>query len=260
MAEVSTLATFLADPEVEQLWGQVGASLAGAYYEGVALVGASRMVGSIKALLNVERADKGAPRHDLIGAAPWIFEAPATAFTGLSRDSGLFQLNQLGAMKAPIPRPSSDGDDPLGLWLRRVDSDTDLPEEFSVDMLQKAFRTLRFRLKSTDLRTLVERDSIGRSAKIIHAAHADSIDHLRSFDIGGGGDEAPTRIAIQMERFARACAQHRAEAFVSDLVFRTGLPRQEIGRVLTMMLRAAIEFFVYFRALWSFSLSQAYAS
>jgi hypothetical protein len=28
------------------------------------------------------------------------------------------------------------------------------------------------------------------------------------------------------------------------------LPRAEVGRTITLMLRAGIEFFVYFRALW----------
>lgn len=257
LAEVTRLAGFLAEPEAEELWGQVSSSLAVAYYDGVASVGVSKMVGSVRSLLNVARASNEPPRHDLIGAAPWIFEAPATAFTGLSEASGLFQLNQLPAMWAPSPLPSLAGDRPLSLWLQRVDADISLPSHFGVESLQHAFRSLRFRLKSTDLRALTERDSIGLGARVIQGAYVDSIDQLRSFDSGGGGDEAPARIAVQVERYARACAQRRAEEFVADLVFRTGLPRQEVGRILTMMLRAAIEFFTYFRALWSFAIPQA---
>ena len=60
----------------------------------------------------------------------------------------------------------------------------------------------------------------------------------------------PARIAAQVERYAKACAEGRADAFVHDIAFRTGLPRAEVGRTITLMLRAGIEFFVYFRALW----------
>ncbi|MHA6692285.1 hypothetical protein [Devosia sp. A449] len=257
LGEVTTLARFLAEPEVEALWGQLSTALTPSYYVGMKRVGASKMLGSVKSIINAARADNGSPRHDLIGVAPWIFEAPATAFTGLSEASGLYPLNQLHTMQAPSPLPSLSGDEPLGLWLDRVGTDLNLPEQFGVGTLQHAFRSLRYRLRETDLRSLVGRDSIGRSAKLINGAHVDAIDKIRSFDTGGGGDDAPARIAVQVERFARACAQRQVDNFVEDLVFRTGLSRQEVGRLLTLMVRAAVEFFAYFRAIWSFAIAQA---
>ena len=63
------------------------------------------------------------------------------------------------------------------------------------------------------------------------------------------------RLAIQVERFARACAQKKTEEFLKNLILRTGLSRQDIGYTMTMMLRASVRFFVYFRALWGHAAS-----
>jgi len=85
------------------------------------------------------------------------------------------------------------------------------------------------------------------------------VEHLnefRAFDISGGGGQVPGKIAIQIARFARACAEKRSEEFLQDLILRTGLSRQDIGSTMTMMLRAGVQFFVYFRALWGHATTQ----
>lgn len=247
---LTTLAGFLADPEPEDLFGQISSALMPAYREVFQSVGAPEMVGSIRPVLNISRPDGGVPRHDLVGPASWIFEKPPTAFLNLDEKSGLAQLSQIHAIGRPDPLPSMSGEAPLGDWLARIASDIDLPEGLGSEDLQRAVRLLRIRLRKSDLHDLVGDGPIGNAARLICAPHIDGLDLMRSFDTEGGGDPMPARIATQIERFARACAEARLKAFVDDIAFRTGLPHSEVGRTLTMMLRAGIEVFVYFRALW----------
>ena len=97
----------------------------------------------------------------------------------------------------------------------------------------------------------------GRLAwSIIPPPLTDTTEALRSFDTGGGGDERPTHIAMVIEHFARAAALGQAGEHVEHLAFRTGLSRAEVGRTLTMMVRAGVELFVHFRALWSHAREQ----
>jgi hypothetical protein len=250
LGTLTKLAQFLADPEPEDLSGQVSSALMPAYEEVFRSVGESGMVGSIKPVLNVSRTDGHVPRHDLVSVASWIFEAPPTAFLAMGADSGLAPLSQIRAMEPPAPLPSATGETPLGDWLARIATDVDLPEGLGSEDLQRAFLFLRSRLRDSDLHDLVGDGATGNATRLICAPHIEGLDQMRSFDTGGGGDAMPARIAAQVERYARACAEGRADAFVHDIAFRTGLPRAEVGRTITLMLRAGIEFFVYFRALW----------
>lgn len=250
LAVLTSLAKFLADPEPEALSGQLSSALTPAYHAAFASVGYSRMVGSVKPVLNVVRADGEAPRHDIIGVAPWIFEAQPTAFMGLADSSGLAPIAQVQTVGCPDPLPTLDGDTPLGDWLKRIGADAGLPEGLGPEALQRAFRLLRLRLQDSDLQDLIRDGAIGSTAKLICGPHIEGLDQIRTFDSSGGGDPIPARMAVQIERYARACAERRAEAFVDDIIFRTGLSRADVGRTLTMMLRAGIEFFVYFRSLW----------
>ncbi|WP_083101034.1 hypothetical protein [Pseudophaeobacter leonis] len=61
----------------------------------------------------------------------------------------------------------------------------------------------------------------------------------------------PAKVAVQVERFARAATHRRAGDFMADLSSRTGLAQEDLGPAMTMMIRAGIHFFVYFRALWA---------
>lgn len=250
LAVLTGLAKSLADPEPEALSGQLSSALTPAYHAAFASVGYSRMVGSVKPVLNVVRADGEAPRHDIIGVAPWIFEAQPTAFMGLADSSGLAPITQVRTICCPDPLPSLDGDTPLGDWLKRIDAEADLPEGLGPEALQRAFQLLRLRLRDSDLHDLIRDGTIGSTVKLICGPHIEGLDQIRTFDSNGGGDPIPARMAVQIERYARACAERRAGAFVDDIIFRTGLCRADVGRTLTMMLRAGIEFFVYFRALW----------
>ena len=253
---LAELARFLAEPVPPILEDQVAGTLGAAYAQAFASVGATRMVGSVRAALAVTRVDDAPPRHDLAGVAPWIFEAPAHAFRGLPEASGLEPLTHLREIPSAPGLPDPEGDAPLATWLERLNGDADLPAGLDVPALQHGFRTLRFRLKETDLRSLGGDGRIGASARLICATWSDTTDALRSFDTGGGGDERPTHIATAIEHFARAAALGQAEEHVERLAFRTGLSRAEVGRTLTMMVRAGVEFFVHFRALWSHAREQ----
>lgn len=250
-SQLLELARFLAEPQPDSLGGQLGRALSPAYEAALDHVGKSHMLGSIKSLLTIVRDDLQPPRHDLVGAAPWIFEASPIAFGGLGTDTGLASISDMAKEPSPVPPPCVDGDTPLSDWLERVSVDAGIPTGFQADRLQHAFQALRWRLNETDLHDLVGEDTLAGTVKLICGTHVEGLDKLRSFDTGGGADPLPARIAAQVERLARGCAENRSHAFVDDVVFRTGLPRREVGQALTLMLRGGVEFFAYFRALWA---------
>ncbi|WP_066811158.1 hypothetical protein [Frigidibacter mobilis] len=245
-----TLAHFLAEPEAECLGGQLTRALAPLYEASLDHVGAPRMLGRVKSLLNVVRLDGQPPRHDIVASAPWILEAQLLAFTGLQTETGLAPLGKMASIPPPSPAPDLRSDTPLSIWLDRVSADSGIPTELQADRLQHGFRALRYRLKETDLRDIAGSGTLSNAVRLICGAHVEGLEQIRSFDINGGGDPLPARIAIQIERHARSCAEARADSFVDDIVFRTGLPRREVGQSLTLMLRAGVEIFAYFRALW----------
>ncbi|MBF9052035.1 hypothetical protein GTA62_18790 [Roseobacter sp. HKCCD9010] len=248
--QLITLARFLSRLEPESLGGQLSEALAPLYEAAIDHIGASRMLGSVKGVLNVVRPGGQPARHDLVAAAPWIFEAQPLAFRGLSAEAGLEPLARMVSTVSPDPAPSLDGDTPLSDWLTRIGADSNIPPEFQADKLQHGFRVLRYRLRETDLHDLVGGGALSSTVRLICGARVDGLEQLRSFDDNGGGDPLPARIAAQVERHARSCADKRASELVDAIVFRTGLPRHEVGQALTLMLRAGVEIFAYFRALW----------
>lgn len=250
------LARFLVDPEPEALGGQLSAAIAPAYEASFAPFARSRMLSPVKSVLDVSRQDGEPPRHDLAGVAPWLFEAPLHAYAGLSETSGLSPLDRMKDIPAPAFAPSIRSDTPGADWLVRLGSADDIPPGLDAAALQHAFRILRYRMNETDLRILKGQGAQACTARLLCDTHVAELDQLRSFDQGGGGDLQPARFAALIERFARACAERRAAAFIDDLEFRTGLSRREVGQVLTLILRAGVEFFVYFRALWTRAIEQ----
>lgn len=253
---LSRLAGLLADPVPAALENQIAGSIGKAYSAAFSILGKSRMVGAVRSVLSVVGTNGSLPRHDLADVAPWIFEASPHALKDIPETSGLSVLNGLSDIPPAPDLPDPDGDAPLMQWLKRVNNDPDLPPGLDARALQHAFRTLRFRLKETDLRDLTGEGRLGATSRIICATWNDALQELRAFDSGGGGDDRPARMTIAIEQFARAAALHRCDAYMDDLAFRTGLPRPEIGRTMTLMLRGGAEFLLYFRALWSHAYQQ----
>lgn len=258
LACLTALAGMLSHREPEALSGNVRRQIGPTYARIFNAVGQSRMVGAIRPVLALVEAHGKVPRHDLVGVAPWVFEAPALAFSFLDTSSEFSAIARSGGIAAPEPRPNLSTNHPVADWLERLSSGSGIPDGLGAEDLQYAFRLLRRQLRDTDLRDLTGQGETGRTVRLICAAHAEPLELMRSFDTGGGGDPAPARIAIQLERFARACATRRAEASIEDIVFRTGLSREEIGRAMTLMLRAGIEIFSYFRALWRHAEQEVY--
>jgi hypothetical protein len=242
-------ARFLAEPAPLSLGGQVLRVLGPHYAAAMRALGTARMVGRIQPVVALGRNDGGIPRHDLVGVAPWLFEAPPAAFRGLPPGSGLAPLATMADLPAPEDPPDPSGVHPLEAWLDRVASG-EAPAGLAVDALVDGFRALRSRLRETELRLLVGRGPDAAAAALLGRVHIEAIDRLRAFDHQGGGDARAAEFAALLERFARATALGRAEAFLARLSERTGLETSECGRVLTLILRAGPEIFACFRSLW----------
>lgn len=253
---VVKLAEMLAHPEPDALSGQVATALYPAYAQAFDVLTKNRIVGAIKPVLNVTRRGGGTARHDIVGVAPWVFEAGAHALSGLSEGTGFTSLDLMKSIQAPEPPPDLMVRHPLGAWINRLQEDPDIPNGLSANALSTAFVDLRFRLRETDMVDLTGGGALGNACRIICEAHVEHLNEIRAFDTNGGGDPIPAKIAIQIERFARACAEKRSEEFLQDLILRTGLSRQDIGSTMTMMLRAGVQLFVYFRALWGHATTQ----
>ncbi len=245
------LASLLAEPVPLALEEQVACSLGLAYQDAMERVGKNHLVGSVRSALTATRKNGGVPRHDIVGVAPWIFEAVPTAYGNLPEDSGLSALERLAAISIVTGVPDPEHDSPLTGWLLRLRTDDELPKDIGPDALRNALGALRCRLKESELRLLLGDGRHGKACTCICSCWVADLEAIRSFDLGGGGDDRPARIAAAIERFARDAALARSEDHLCKLSFRTGLGRNDVGECLTLMLRAGIEVFVYFRALWS---------
>jgi hypothetical protein len=250
LAMALRLARFLTEPDPIALAGQVGRVLGPHYAAAMCALGAPRLVGRIQPVVALARADGGNPRHDLVGVAPWIFEAQASAFRGLPTGSGLAPLAAMADSPATDDPPDPSSDRPLDAWLDTV-SRGEAPSGLSTESLAAGFRSLRFRLHDTDLRLLVGQGPDAAAAALLSEVHIEALDRLRAFDHNGGGDPRAARFAALLERFARAASLGQTEDFLARLAARTGLDPATCGRVLTLILRAGPEIFAYFRGLWS---------
>ncbi|SIT05291.1 hypothetical protein SAMN05421759_11273 [Roseivivax lentus] len=256
-ASLKRLATYLAARSPAALGDQMRRALSPAYRACINSVGASRMVGAIKfPLLAIPGGENATPRHDLVGVAPWIFESTPVALSGLDPATGLDGLGTMAHMPAVPDLPDPRGDRPLQDWIDRVDSDAGLPEALAGWKLSNAFRSLRFKLTETDLRELTGDEPLARTVRLIIEPYAGDLDKIRAFDSGGGGDPVPARIVVAIERFARAAALNDLAEHVAGISHRTGLEIEDIGPALTLMLRAGIEVFAYFRPLWGHAATQ----
>lgn len=247
---LGALAKMAAAPVAAALAEQNSRTIEHAYRKAMEISGVPRLVGAVRPALAATLASGETPRHDLVGTAPWIFEASPHAYGGLPEASGLAALGRIRDIGRAKNIPDPEGESPLGTWLARLGSDDDLPDGLKAQTLSSALSALRFRLKESELGLLISDDPQGMTCACLCDTWIEDIEALRDFD-AGGADARPARIACTIERFARACALGRAAAHLDDLSFRTGLPKAEVGACLTLMLRAGVEIFTYFRALWT---------
>jgi hypothetical protein len=245
------LSKFLAEPTSPLLYGQIRDALNPQYRATFDALARTRMIRPLLPALDTCREDGGIPRHDLLGPAPWILEADPVAYQAIDRRSGLSHLSKI-LRNCPLPkRPDPGGDNPLGIWLDRLAGDARLPDVLSASELTRGFEVFRTRLATTDLSVLIDDSPIGRIMGLISGVWSENLDSLRRYDHGGGGSDAVVRRAASLERLARAAAQRQTADHLADLAFRTGISQDEVGRVMTIALRAGIEIFVYFRTLWA---------
>ncbi|MEA5160992.1 hypothetical protein U5903_09440 [Cereibacter johrii] len=244
------LARFLGEPAPEILGGQLERAIGQYYDSAVRSAGAARMAGPLRGLLGLTLSEGATPRHDLVGPAAWLFEAPPQAFIGLPSSSGLSALAGSIGLSRPEDLPDPGGEAPLDEWLDRISADPLLPQALNGQALTQAFRTLHFRLRDSDLRLLMGQGTESTAVRLICAPYVECLERLRDHDHCGGGDTRAVRLVAFLERFARASALGRAEDFVATVCFRTGLSRRDTGRAMTLMIRAGIEAFAYFHTLW----------
>ncbi|AGI67588.1 hypothetical protein OAN307_c19390 [Octadecabacter antarcticus 307] len=253
LADLARLAAKATHAALEE---QMSSSVGMAYASVLTELGARRMVGAIKPVLNVEKSDDLTPRHDLVGLAPWIFQAPGSAFGDLSPESGLTALAGMVDVPDLADPPDPRISQPLTSWLERLQIDVALPEQVSAQKLSNALNSARFRMRVTDLRVLLGSNSTATVAGAIIEPWRGEGTLLRSFEKDGGGDDRVTKIAYVVESFARSCALGEADEFVRAVTYRTGFDCTDVGRALTLMMRADVEVFVYFKNLWTAGLKQ----
>lgn len=244
------LAKFLAEPASIHLDDQLRAALYPAYRQHFDVIGRSRMIRPVLPILNVTQPNGEAPQHDLLGVAPWILEAHPHAYIEISEASGLSPLRGIVQPCPAVGVPDPTSENALLLWLKRLESDPEVPPVLSSERLQLAFRGLRLRTGQQGLKHLVtDRPEAGVLATIAEVWSGD-LDSLRAYDWMGGGDMRNVRLAAVLERLARAAARKETSAHMEAISYRTGLEMPLIGQAMTLALRAGIEIFVYFRTLW----------
>ena len=239
------LGRLLAEPATRATGGQLAARLGPVLRAAVARVGERRMATPLLGLVDIRREDGGLPRADFLSGAPWIFEAAPSTFRGAS-----WPIGRMADIPAPADPPDPSGNDPLGAWLDRLATDGNLPAMLGPKAFDAAFSALNARLGDRDLSDIRGEGALAGTMRRILETDSIHLDALRAHDRLGGHDPFGARLALAVERFARASATGRAEAHFAEIPRRTGLPPEEVGAALSLALRVAAEAFTLFRALW----------
>ncbi len=246
---LAALARLTAEPSTAALGDQLHRTMSGARQEAIAAVAQHGMVRPLLPALECQASGGRIARGDVVGAAPWVFSRALTAFGALTVNGPLDALRRIraiGLSDAPDPRAV----DAPGLWLDRIALGDGLPDQLGVTAHEQGFGMLRLRLDSQGGRDLLQTGALGGAAQCILRAHSHEIDRLRAFDLQGGQDAIPARIAALLERFARASRLDDAEVFLTGLCQRTGLDRPTVGEVLTVAIRCAPELFAMMLMFW----------
>ena len=247
---LSALSRLLAEPVTAALEGQLSQALGPAHRRILAEMGRAKMASRILPALAVEHPSGGLPRGDILSAAPWLFEAPLTAFGPLASHTELAALGRMSSVPAPGGLPDPRGEDPLGAWLDRIASADCLPRELAAGELDAAFVALRTRLGRPDLEDIRGGGALGGAVRLLASVDVPHLDRLRTYDRTMGYDAFGARLVALIERFARASRLKLAGAAFDEIVRRTGLAPTDAGEALTLVCRVGVEALANFLTLW----------
>ncbi|MBY3383203.1 hypothetical protein [Rhizobium laguerreae] len=247
---LTALARLLAEPTTMALGGQLAAVLGPCHQRIISELGGDRAASRILPALTVECPSGGLPRADILTGAPWLFEAPLTAFMRLATHPELSALGRMAGLDAPKDLPNPRGEDPLRQWLERVAVGDGLPRELGAGGLDAAFVALRTRLARRDLAELTGNGLVGNTVRLLVSVDVPELDRLRAFDRMMGHDVFAARLVSLIERFARASRLKLAEPAMKEMVGRTGLAPPEVGAALTLVCRTGVEALAYFLMVW----------
>lgn len=247
---LTALARLLAEPTTMALGGQLAAVLGPSHQKIISELGRYRAASRILPALTVECPSGGLSRTDILTAAPWLFEAPLTAFTRLATHPELSALGRMAGLDAPKDLPNPRSDDPLRQWLERVAVGDGLPRELGAGGLDAAFVALRTRLARRDLAEMTGDGPLGNTVRLLVSVDVPELDRLRAFDRIMGHDVFAARLVSLIERFARASRLKLAEPALKEMVRRTGLAPPEVGAALTLICRTGVEALAYFLMVW----------
>ena len=254
--DLFALSTMLSGPAAEEMQDHPQRLLGPVLQDLMRSVAKPGLVTPVLPAWKVERNDGGVPRGDLLSAAPWTFQAPLCAFASFKGHSLLDSFAHMSTVPVAPDLPNPSSEDPFGDWLDRVASGADLPPALDAESLDRAFVTLDARLRGHGLRHQLSTGPLGGALRLMTEAYSEHVDQLRNYDRVSGHREDTARIMALLERFARASRTSSSEAFFAATIRRTGLPAEEVGEVLTILIRAAAIGFTHFLTVWAQATNQ----
>ncbi len=249
-ANMLSLTKLLVEPTTVSTSIQLSETLGAYLHEIITEMGRERIASRILPALAAERSSGGLPRANILGGAPWLFEAPLPVFSRLGTHPDLSPLARMANVEAPSDLPDPSSDAPLLAWLNRIGSGEGLPRELGAGSLDAAFVAIRTRLARPDLAEMTNDSAVGNAVRLLSFVDVPELDRLRAFDRTMGYDLLGARLVSLIERFARASRLKNAEAAFSEMVRRTGLSHVEVGDTLTLICRVGVEALAHFLTVW----------
>lgn len=249
-ANLLSLTKLLVEPTSVSTRVQLSETLGSYLQEITTEMGREHIASRILPALAAERSSGGLSRANVLGGAPWLFEAPLPVFGRLGTHPDLSPLARMANVEAPSDLPDPSGDAPLLAWLNRIASGDGLPRELSAGGLDAAFVAIRTRLARPDLAEMTNDSAVGNAVRLLSFVDVPELDRLRAFDRTMGHDLLGARLVSLIERFARASRLKKAEAAFSEIVRRTGLSHVEVGDTLTLICRVGVEALAHFLTVW----------
>ena len=171
------------------------------------------------------------PAFNLLGWHEALFEADPSVLMQLKT-----VLPGAGSLSEAIQAVEGAEDSPrLRDWISSV-----LPGSPQEEHLRHALSAGRARV-SRDPHGSLTLSREGRILRDILDTFAEDLARLMRFDPHAGGDQDMARLAQFMDRFARACVAKGTGKFLDDLALRTGWPRNDVVRSVSLAIFVAQE-------------------